>query len=52
MLLVTTARLVLGTVATYAAIIDDGFTPLPNVEAKTGDPATMTGYLLTDAAKK
>jgi hypothetical protein len=49
--MLTTARLVLGTVATYAAIIDDGFTPLPNVEAKTGDPATMTGYLLTDAAK-
>jgi len=31
--------------------IDDGYVPAPNIEAEAGDPQTMTGYLLTDAAK-
>lgn len=31
--------------------IDDGYLPIPNVEAKSGDPAAMQGYSLTEAAK-
>ena len=31
--------------------IDDGFVPAANVDAVAGDPALMTGYSLTDAAK-
>jgi len=30
--------------------IDDGYVPIPNVEASAGDPAMMTGYSLTAAA--
>ena len=30
--------------------IDDGFVPIANVEAEAGDPATMMGYSLVDAA--
>ena len=31
--------------------IDDGYVPIPNVEAEAGDPAMMTGFSLIDAAK-
>ena len=39
------------TAACSAEDIDDGYIPVPNVEAEAGDPALMTGYSLVDAAK-
>ena len=37
--------------ASHAEDIDDGYVPIPNVDAQVGDPAMMTGYSLVDAAK-
>lgn len=35
----------------FAMDLDDGYVAIPNVEAQPGDPATMIGYSLVDAAK-
>ena len=38
-------------VASLAYDIDDGYVPIPNVEAEAGDPTMMMGFSLVDAAK-